>query len=182
MIVEILLTSETTVKSICPISENLAMNYLRPAIREAQEVNLRNIIGECLLTKLKDLVNEETINEDENAAYKALVDRSQYFLAFTATAILTQMVTYKVTNAGVVKTPDERVEVASQPDMAKTTFFYQSKADSEALDIQNWLLENRTAFPELTDCECNKIQAHLRDSASCGIWLGGARGRKIRRY
>ena len=46
-------------------------------------------------------------------------------------------------------------------------------------DLQRWLLDNRAAFPELRGCDCDAIQANLRSAASCGLWLGGVRGKKL---
>lgn len=53
---EVLLTSEEFVKSISNISDNLAGKYMLPAIREAQEINLREILGDALTDKLKKIV------------------------------------------------------------------------------------------------------------------------------
>ena len=176
---EVLLVSETFVKEVCSISDNVAGQYIRPSIREAQDIALRNILGDLLLDKLKSLVDGGTITAAENVWYKALADRERDFLANTACVGICQRVEFKVANAGVVKTPDERVEVADQPDMAKTQFFYQSKADSLAFDLERWLLENRSRFPELAEHQCRKIHSHLYTAASCGIWLGGPRGKQL---
>ena len=176
---EIFLISETTVKECCSISENVAGQYIRPSIREAQDVSLRNIIGTALLRKLKALVADGSIQDADNAAYKDLLDIAQPFLANTACVGISQRVTFKIANAGVVKTPDEKVEVASQPDMAKVQTFYQSKADSCAFDLERWILENRESFAELNEHDCEKIHAHLYTAATCGIWLGGPRGKRL---
>ena len=146
---EVLLVSETFVKEVCSISENVAGQYIRPSIREAQDINLRNILGDLLLGKVKALVASGEIEQEANIWYKTLADRERDFLANTACVGIAQRVAFKIANAGVVKTPDEKVEVADQPDMAKVQFFYQSKADSLAFDLERWLLENHTRFPEV---------------------------------
>ena len=176
---EVLLISETFVKEVLSISENVAGQYIRPSIREAQDIALRNIIGDCLLQRLKDLVASGEIEDTENAAYKALADIERYFLAYSACVGIAQRVSFKIANAGVVKTPDERVDVADQPDMAKVQFFYQSKADSLAFDLERWILERRGSFPELRECDCARMKSHLYTAASCGIWLGGPRGKQL---
>ena len=43
---EILLTSETFVKSVTNVSDNLAGKYILPSIREAQEQGLKSILGD----------------------------------------------------------------------------------------------------------------------------------------
>ena len=90
---------------------------------------------------------------------------------------LTNKVSYKIGNFGVAKSNDENLQVVTQDEIAKMQYYYQSKADFCALELQGWLLENRTAFPELTDCVCKKIHSNLYSAASCGLWLGGPRGK-----
>lgn len=175
---EILLTSETFVKSVTNISDNLSAKYLLPSIREVQEVNLRQILGDCLLTALKDKVADDSILTQANVAYHDLLDRCQYFLAYRAICEIIPKVSHKIANSGLVKTSDENVQNSSQDEIVKNEYYYLSKADSYALLLQKWILENRAAFPELRECDCNRIQANLHSAASCGLWLGGVRGKR----
>lgn len=174
---ETLLTSEAFVKSVSSISENIAGKYICPSIREAQDVAFRRVIGDTLLAKLKALVSDGSINNEENAVYKTLLDRAQYFIAYSAIVEIAQKVTYKIANAGVVKTPDEKVEVVTQEDLAAVRFYYQSKADDACIDLQNFILNNWQDYPELTEGDYNRVRATLLSAASCGIFLGGARGK-----
>ena len=178
---EILLCSEYFVKNVTNVSDNLSGKYLQPSIREAQEQGLRGILGDCLFKKLKMLVAEDLISEPENTAYKDLLDRSQYYLAYMTIIDVTNKISYKIGNFGVTKTSDENMQVATYDEIVKQQYYYQTKADAHCLDLQNWIIENRGAFPELTECQCNKIQSNLDSSASCGIWLGGPRGKERRR-
>jgi hypothetical protein len=178
---EILLSSEKFIKSVTSVSDNLAGKYLLPSLREAQEVALRGILGDCLLDRLKEIAAEKALDETANAPYKALLEKVQYFLAYTTIVEVTNKVSYKVGNFGVAKSTDENLQVATQDEIAKQQYYYRSKADYYALLLQNWLLDNRAAFPELGDCACAKIRANLRSAASCGIFLGGPRGKEVRR-
>lgn len=178
---EILLSSEKFIKETTNVSDNLSGKYLLPSLREAQEIGLRGILGDCLLTKLKQLVKENEINLPVNVAYKDLLDRCQYYLAYETIVEVVERISYKIVNFGVTKSTDENLQVATQDEIAKQKYFYQAKADNYCLDLQNFLLNNRQAYPELNDCDCNRIKANLKSAASCGIFLGGARGRIIRR-
>ena len=177
---EILLTSEAFVKGVSSISDNLAGKYLRPSIREAQDVQYRGIVGDTLLAKLKSLVNDGSIAQEGNAKYKELLDRSQYLIAYLAIVETCMKVSFKVVNAGVVTTGDENVQQASAPDLAGIRSYYQAKADSETLDLQNFLLNNRADYPELTEGDYHRIHSNLYSAASCGIFLGGPRGKRLR--
>lgn len=177
MATEVLLTSETFVKGVSSISDNLAGKYLRPSIREAQDIKFRGIVGDTLLAKLKSLVADGTIEDAANADYKALVERAQYFIAYNAIVETAVKVNFKIANAGVVKTPDENVQPVDQVDMASVQYYYQAKADAEAIDLQNWIYTRRTAFPELTEGDCARIHSNLYSAATSGIWLGGPRAK-----
>lgn len=170
---EILLSSEAFVKSVTSVSDNLSGKYILPSLREAQEIGLRGILGDDLLDKLKTIRKDGTLD----GVYKTLVDRCQYYLAYMAIVEVTNKVSYKIANFGVAKSNDENLQVATQDEIAKMQYYYQSKADACCLELQHFLLEHRSEYPELSECSCHKIESNLRSAASCGIFLGGARGK-----
>ena len=175
---EIILTSEKFVKSVTSVSDNIAGKYILPSLREAQEQGLKGILGDALLAKLKGLVANKEIDQESNVAYKILLDRCQYYLAYAAIVEVTNKVSYKIGNFGVAKSSDENLQVASQDEIGKMQYYYQSKADAHCLDLQNFLLQNRSDYPELTENCCHTIESNLHSAASCGIFLGGARGKR----
>lgn len=170
---EVLLCSETFVKSVSSISDNVAGKYIQPSIREAQEIGLKSIVGSCLLEHLKNLFAEGQLADQ----YKDLVDRAQYFLAYTAIVELTMKVSFKVGNFGVSKSQDENLNVATFDEIGKLQYYYQTKADYCKLELQQWLLDNSGLFPELKACDCERIKANLYSAATCGLWLGGPRAK-----
>lgn len=178
---EILLSSEAFVKSVSSVSDNLSGKYILPSLREAQEIGLKSILGDSLLSKLKTLVKDGKIDVDENVHYKNLIDRCQYYLAYVTIVEVTNKTSFKIGNFGVTKSTDENLQVATQDEIAKMQYYYQTKADACCYDLQTWLLENRASFPELHDCDCRRIQSNLYSAATCGIFLGGARGKAKRR-
>lgn len=171
------LTSEEFVKSLTPISDNLQSKYLISAIREAQDNTLRWILGDMLLDKLQRLVADDEIRLPENADYKALIDQCQYVLAYQAVANCLVKTAYKIGNIGVAKASDENLQPVTWSELTSVRDDYQKKADSYVANLQRYLLNNRALFPELSECQCNIISAHLNSSASCGLVLGGARGK-----
>lgn len=179
----VLLTSERFVKDATSISDNLAGKFLLPAIREAQEDRLRDVLGTCLLEKLKGLVatdpesHTRPIDDAANVNYKELLDRAQYFLAYAAASNACEKTAFKVANAGVVRSTDDHYQPAQTTDVSRERDYYTFKADSCLGVLQRWLLDNRAKFPELDACQCNQIRAHLRSAASSGLWLGGPRGK-----
>lgn len=174
---EILLSSEAFVKSVSSISDNLSGKYILPSLREAQEIGLRGILGDTLLDRLKTLIREGDLETEADGVYKILVDRCQYFLAYVTIVEVTNKVSYKIGNFGVTKSNDENLQVASQDEIAKMQFYYQSKADACCLELQKFLLDHQSDYPELSPCCCDRISSNLKSAATCGIFLGGARGK-----
>lgn len=174
---EILLSSESFVKSVTSVSDNLSGKYILPSLREAQEIGLKRILGDALLTKLKGLVKDGVVRDTGNEKYLELIDRCQYFLAYVTIVEVTNKTSFKVGNFGVAKSADENLQVATQDEIAKMQYYYQSKADACCLELQHWLLENKSSFPELSANDCRRMQSNLHSAASCGIFLGGARGK-----
>ena len=175
---EVLLTSESFVKSVSGISDNVYGKYMLPSIREAQETSLRSVLGDSLTDRLKKAVGSEN---EADKKYLDLIDKCQYYLAYSSIVELIPKVQFKIGNAGVVRTTDENLQTATYSEIEKMIFYYQSKADSECRKLQQWLLKNYSDYPELSENDCRSIRANLSSAASCGIWLGGVRG-KTRRF
>ena len=173
---EILLTSESFVRSVTNVSDNLAGKYILPSIREAQEQGLKGILGDCLMSKIKQLISSNALD----GKYKELVDHCQYYLAYAAIVEVTNKVSFKIGNFGVAKSQDENLQVASYDEIVKMQYYYQTKVDAYCLELQTWLLDNKGSFPELNECHCRKLSSNLYSAASCGIFLGGCRGKKRR--
>lgn len=176
----VLLTNSNYIKSITNISDNVQDKYLFPTINEAQEINLKSVIGENLLNKLKDLVSGGSINDPENAVYKDLLQKCQFFIAYTVVSKLSVITSFKLDNAGIYRSNDENLYYASMEEVRNMQEYYEEKADFFKLELQNFCINNRTNLPELSECACRQIKANLYSAESCGIVLGGARGKSIR--
>ena len=176
----VLLTSANFIKSITNISDNVSEKMLLPAIRESQEIALRETIGTCLLEKIKNLVKEGLINEEENAAYKDLLEKAQYFLAYQTVSRLCVILSYKIDNIGVSRTRDELVDYADFDEVMKMSDYYNDKSNFYKKELQRFILNNLKQFPELKECDCRSIKANLYSATSSQIFLGGRRGRLLR--
>ncbi len=166
-----LLINEEQVKGILPISENIAGQYLGTAMFEAQEIALRSILGDCLLTTLK---GHETARDWESfPEYAELRDKCQVFLDYRTVVELLPKVSYKIANMGAIRASDQNVQPMRKEDIDAMIEDYQGKADWFCYDLQRWLLANQASFPELDECACEQIRGNLTSMASCGVWLGG---------
>lgn len=183
--IDILLCSEKFIKNTTNISDNVAGKFILPSLREAQEIYFRGIVGDCLLNALKQMVADGVFNDDpipdEYLPYKELLDRAQYYLAYQTITQLVDVVHYKVGNFGVAKSSDENLQPVGPDELDQQRTYYQAKADAHCLQLQTWILEHRASFPELRACDCSRMQANLYSAATCGLWLGGPRGKMLKK-
>lgn len=174
----VLLISENRIKSLSPLSDNMSSKYILPAIKLVQDIELRGTIGKCLLNTLLQMVAEGTISASTNEAYLDLLDNYiQPYMTYRAISEVTDILANKIVNAGVMQTNDEHQNNSYRTDKNDMMLHYLRRADSYKRLMQEFLLENRAAFPELTECECQKIRDNLNTAYSGGIWAGGPRGK-----
>lgn len=173
----ILLISEDYVKSNSNIDDNLWGKMLLPAIREAQEMGLQAIIGGSLYQRILDMVEDGSIQQTANSAYKNMLDIFiQPYLLYQVMVNVIPVIGTKLSNMGVMTTDDEKSNHVSKNERDSLSEYYQYRADFYAQRLQDFLSNNRSKFPELNENDFEKMSANLNSSHSCNIWLGGARG------
>lgn len=174
---DILLTSPGFIKVVTPLSDNCNEKTLNFAIREAQIYQLQQILGTKLYNKLKYLVQEDEIGNEENIYYKDLLDHCQYFIAYTVITEVIVPLTYKIDNFGTGTTTDEHVQSLGINDVFQLKDYYTKKVDFYREQLQHYLLNNYKKLPEIDRCQVNAISSHLNTSATTSIFLGGARAK-----
>lgn len=173
----ILLCSPDFVRINSNISDNVNSKVLATAIREVQEDELQEILGQLLFEKLQGLVEDGSIEQEENAKYKNLLDKAQMFITYRVIAEIIVMLNMKIDNAGLIQTRDENMDYMSIDDTFTMKQHYDTKASHYAYLLQNYLMEHLSEIPELTECQAWKIRSTLYSAASPSVFLGGARGR-----
>lgn len=186
-----------------PVSQNLAGDYLKTAMFEAQELGLKRIVGSTLLSALK--AHETASDWAKYPAYAELKEQCQFYLVYKTIQEVLPKVAFKICNTGAVQTSDQNVQNLTREQIDAMIEDYSSKADSFAYQLQAWLsraLEGEAGYltyfitaDREQFCDANgakfcvygeplvfpeeaksEIRMNLYSAASCGIWLGGARG------
>ena len=173
----VLLCSPDFIRLNSNISDNCNSKVLSTAIREVQEDELMEIMGEILIDKLQDLVENNEIDLPANKIYKEALDKAQMFIVYKVIAEVTMMYSFKIDNAGVVQSRDENLDYVGIDDVLTLKNHYDTKADHYAYLLQNFLMEHINEIPELTEWQAWKIRSTLYSAANPSIFLGGARGR-----
>lgn len=175
----VLLTSPDFIRLNSNISDNLNSKVLATAIRQVQDDELQEIIGQILLEKLQDLIEDGSIEDNENKIYKEVLDKAQMFIVYKVIAAVIVMVNCKIDNAGLMQTRDEQMDYMDLQDTFQLQNYYNTKASHYAYLLQNFLMEHLSEIPEITECQAFKIHSTLYSAASPSIFLGGNRGRGI---
>lgn len=178
---DILLCDEATIKTYTNLNDNTDGEYIAPAMYMAQKSDLESCIGTKLLQKLQELVGTGEIDDIENEKYKELLD--DYitdFLAYATIVRLLPVVSFKIGNAGVVRTDEEKVVNMAYDEVFNLKEYYQNQSDYLMYRMQKYLIANYNNFKELNgnitvDC----LKSNLYSSASVPIHLGGIRGKKL---
>ena len=175
----ILFISEDFVKSNSNLNDNMFGKNLLPAMREAQDVFLQQIIGCSLYNKLIELIDNEEIGDTGNELYKELLDNQiRPYLLYQTLVQLIPVINAKLVNFGTTQSNDEHLVNLSQGDVTVLTGHYQTMADFYCRRLQEFILNHCEDF-NLDECACASIRANLKSAATSGIWLGGQRGRII---
>lgn len=172
---DVLLINENVIKSVTNISENVSAGYLLPSIKLAQDVFLEETIGSVLKQSLQKKVFDNTLD----TKYKFLLDEYiQPYLTYAVIVELIPNVAWKISNAGVLVTNDEKMTNVSTNDVDKIRNHYKHLSDIYKGRLQKYLIANFNDFPELSKSSgIDKIRHNLYSTASCNLNLGGERGR-----
>lgn len=175
----ILFISEDFIKTNSGLNDNLFGKSLLPAIREAQDIYLQQIIGSTLYHKLLELVDEGTIGDTGNTIYKELLDEyvRSYMLYQTIVQVI-PVTNVKLSNYGTTLSDDQYLVNLSQGDAELIEKHYSIIADFYARRLQEFILNNCEAL-DVDVCTCEGIRANLQNAATTGVFLGGQRGRRI---
>ena len=173
----VLLTSPDFIRLNSNISDNLNSKVLMTAIREVQDDELQEILGQLLLEKIQDLIEDKTIDDEENKVYKDALDKAQLFITYKVIANVIVMVNAKIDNAGLLQTRDENMDYMNLEDTFQLKNYYDAKASHYAYLLQNFLMEHLSELPELTKAQAWKIRSTLYSAASPSVFLGGKRGK-----
>lgn len=168
-----LLISETTLKKYTLISDNVDGKYISTAIQAAQDIDLTDLIGPALVSKLEDLVFDGTITEEANANYKTLLD--EYITPYMCWQVMSSVqvaLNYKLTNSGVIQNDDTNRSHLDYRSNQALMDQYERYSNSYANKLKAYLDHKCTLYPEYNK-SVNGITNE--DTPTYGIYLGDIR-------
>ena len=167
----VLLISEKTLKENSVINNNVDGMYVLPAIEYAMDAGLQPIIGTKLYNRLMDMVEDGTIENNDD--YKYLLD--EYitpFLLNKVTAEIQIPLAFKLRNQGVVQQTGENTYVPSLKDMQYVIQNYENKANFYSNRLSDYLKANRKKYPEYCSVDSSADMPSDNGAYKTGLYLG----------
>ena len=168
---DVLLISEEYLKQRSLVNDNVDASYIAPAIIDAQEIYLQQIIGTKFLRKLYQLVED---NDMDNApAYKELLEQYiQPYLVYKTQSQLLLAVYAKIRNQGVVNYVDTNTTQMTLADINYLKSDFDGKASFEADRMTRYIIAHATDYPEWGHCDdCSDMHSNPTNTYKCPITL-----------
>lgn len=143
------LVSETTLKKLTLINDNVDVCYIAPAIEKAQDMGLQPLIGTCLFEKLCKLVESGQIGSADNLVYKTLLD--DYVTPYLCQRVMADIqvpLFAKIRNAGIVQSQDQQTQQLTKGDVDYIRADYEYNATFYGKRLTEYLCANSTIYPE----------------------------------
>lgn len=171
---DVMLVSEDYLKSNSIVDWNLAGKYIIAALKTAQEIDLREIIGDCLLDTIKQRVFDKDLDTD----YEDLLDNYiQPYLAMQTLQEVIIPVSYKISNFGTLRSEDDKASNVNNAEVNLVREYYQNKANVYKRRLQEYLCKNKSKFPDVENC----CSGNLYSAETSGLWLGGYRSKIVKK-
>ena len=147
-----------------------------PAIRDVQDIQLQTILGTNLYESLLYKVSAGTVTDQ----YKELMDYVQPYMLYMVLSDIIDILDVKLANMGTYRSSDQYIVDITDEERQRLKQMYSYKAQFYGDRMVDYLLSNRDEFPELDDCACHNLKAHLNRQAATGLFLGGIVGKVVR--
>lgn len=155
------------------INANVDTEYIEPALREAQDIFLREILGDALYNAIENRINDNNLT----GKYVTLVN--QYIKPYLENRMLASLVVplaMKIRNAGVIQQYDQGFNQSSVKDVNYLADYYNNRVEFYENRMTEYLKKNAADFPEYgysSENITNPTQTHTAGT----IYLGGGRKR-----
>jgi hypothetical protein len=163
--------SEQDVKKNTPIDENVDSKLLQAAMRAAQDIYIRDIIGSGLYDKICNDINGAGLAGNYLTLVNSYIAPCLYHLVITQSML---PMTYKMMNKSVSTRTSDNSNPVDMDALVMIERRYNEKANYYAERLRDYLCENNTLFPEYNNpgSGLDTIQPNKAQSLFGGFILG----------
>ena len=145
--------SDNNVKEKGLIHENVDTKLIKAAVRRAQDIELDQVLGSCLLAKLDSDIGTDAVS----GVYEDLLKNYiQPYLIVCVEYRTTRYSLNKIRNKATGKDTDSNFQPLSREEMISFNDNLHNDSESYKSKLIGYLEDNKTDFPEYEDCECNE--------------------------
>jgi hypothetical protein len=137
--------SVTYLKDNTPINENLDDKLLKAAIKEAQEIYIRDVIGSGIYDELQDQAYNGTLTSDNTTLLDSYIAPCLKYYSLTESML---PMTFKFMNKSVASRNSENATPITTGELTQIEQRYRDKAEYYAERLRDFLKENPTLYPK----------------------------------
>lgn len=139
-----LFISESQIKNITPIDDNMEVEELRPFIIQAQDLKLQSLIGTQFMQDLMVKIDLNTLNDAEEKLIEYYI---QPLIANYAIYLAVPSMAYKMLNKSLMQLNSEEGTAASLDVVKYFRDAYKNNSDYYANRLKDYLCDYSELFP-----------------------------------
>ena len=128
-----------------PINENVDPKLLKSAIKEAQEIYIRDVIGSGIYDELQDQAYNDTLTTDNRTLLDSYIAPCSKYYSLTESML---PMTFKFMNKSVATRNSENATPITTSELTQIEQRYRDKAEYYAERLRDYLRENPTLYPK----------------------------------
>ena len=138
------LISTTYLKDNSPINENVDDKLLKSAIKESQEIYIRDIIGSGLYNQIQTQAFNGTLSANNTTLLDTYIAPCLKYYTLTESML---PMTFKMLNKSVASRNSDNANPVSIEEMTMIERRYRDKAEYYANRLRDYLLANTNIYP-----------------------------------
>ena len=152
---ETIIISEELLKLYSPLSKNIDVDKVYPYLHLAQPYYLEPILGDALITELKEQVESGEITEEN----KALILKCAPVIGYWATYLAMRSLTYSITEKSITLEKSENSQSISEKELGEFILSIKQQAEMYTELLVKYLCRCALSYPLWRpdeDCHCEK--------------------------
>jgi|TARA_R100001530_G_scaffold83509_1_gene58252 hypothetical protein len=148
---EVLLINRADIMRITGLSGNIDEDKILPHVMTAQDIHLQPIIGTNLMQKVKDLIEDDELDDAGNEYYATL--ENTYItptLVYLVMWDFLPFLQYEISNGGINQHTTENGISASEENMNMLIKKFKDKAEFYGNRMSDYICDNSSEFPEIS--------------------------------
>jgi hypothetical protein len=149
---EVLLINRADIMRITGLSGNIDEDKILPHVMTAQDIHLQPIIGTNLMQKVKDLIEDDELDDAGNEYYATL--ENTYItptLVYLVMWDFLPFLQYEISNGGINQHTTENGISASEENMNMLVKKFKDKAEFYGNRMSDYICDNSSEFPEISE-------------------------------